>query len=170
MHLKKLAIIGLLLQKTEAGFECSENQGAGYAPLQVHGFFYVYLVMVGILGSCKACWFLDPVVQPDMSAAQCLNALAGGNPITIKEAFMPNSNVAQLRPSNNVFPGSISACEGVIPLEELIINMPECLDIAVSYMLEDFDYLNHKQSNLAVAVRMIAIASDRLKGSLEVLK
>lgn len=45
----------------------------------VYGFFYapVLFVMVGVLGSRKACWFQKPVVQPDTLTAQSLDASDG---------------------------------------------------------------------------------------------
>ncbi len=44
----------------------------------VYGFFYAYLlVMVGVLGGCKACRFREAVYQPDTFAAQSLVTFGG---------------------------------------------------------------------------------------------
>jgi len=170
MHLTNLAVLAmlsLLLQKTEVGFGRSEIHGAGYAPNQVHGFFYVYLVMVGVWGSLRACWFRDPVDQPDTSTTQCLVALGGGNLITITEAIMPDSNVAHLRPANNQTPFSVPEADKVRPLEEIVVNLPELIETALSYIISDFDYENNITSNTAVAVRLLAVIADRINSALE---
>jgi len=169
-NLTSLAMITLLLQKTEVGFRSSKNQGTRDVCRQVHVFFYVYLVMVGVLGGCKACRFLDPVFEPDMSATQCFEALAGGNSITIKEALMPDSNVAPLRPNNIPVPCNFPAANEPMPIDELVIRLPEFIETALSYILSDFDYENNISSNTAVGIRVLALTVDRLKDSLEALK
>ena len=82
---KLSAILTSLLLNEKTGFGDSEIQGAGYALSLVHGFFYAYHFMVGVMGGFRACRFLDPVRQPVTSTAQSLATSVGSKLFTIKE-------------------------------------------------------------------------------------
>ena len=63
-------------------------------------------------------------------------------------------------------PFSIPEPKKEVSLDNLIPELPMILDTAVSYLLADFDYDSNKDSQTALAIRIIAIASDRLKRGL----
>ena len=46
--------------------------------------------------------------------------------------------------------------------EELIENLPRLVELAISYILDDFDYAVNMEANTAVAVMILATAVDRL--------
>ncbi len=92
------AILNMHSEKGVNGFGHSKNQGAIAMHQQVHGFFNAYSFMVGVLGGCIACRFLDPVDQPGTSTALGLVTSGGGLTTTIKEAIMPNNHTTN--PSN----------------------------------------------------------------------
>jgi len=174
MHLtnpETKAMLNLLLLNKKCGLGRSFVTGAGYAPSMVHGFFYVYLFMVGIIGGFRACRFQYPVDQPVMSAAQCLVALVGGNLTAVLEATMPNSTAVPLRTENQPLPFEIPAVTGeVLPIEALILEIPEFLETAAHLILSDFDYLANKEADTAIAIRILATLSDRLTAALENIK
>lgn len=134
---------------------------------QVYGFFYVHNFMVGVLGSLRTCRFLDPILQPGTPTTRGMQASGGSNLITVKEAIMPDSNIAHLRPAKNTIPFQVPETTKVIDLEELVLNLPEFLETAISYILADFDYQNNTIANIAVAVRLLGTMADRLRTALE---
>ena len=51
---------------------------------------------------------------------------------------------------------------GSIDREELIKNLPFLLEAALEYLLSEFDYESHLDSNTAIAARILAATIDRL--------
>lgn len=93
MNLTKTVINDYALPTTPqwvVGFGDSFHTGAGYAPIQVHGFFYALSFMVSIMGGRKTCRFQYPVRQPVMLTAQGLATAVGGKLTTILESTMGN--------------------------------------------------------------------------------
>lgn len=86
----------------------------------------------------------------------------------LKVAIMnTKSNVVSLHPQNNHLPFSIPTPDRALDYQALIQLMPECLETAVSYLLVDFDYEANITSNTAIAIRILAVAAERLGTALE---
>jgi len=65
------------------------SQGASGCTIQGESLFLCpKSIMVGVLGSVRACRILDPVYQPGTSAAQSLVTLGGSLKTTVKELAM----------------------------------------------------------------------------------
>lgn len=77
------------------------------------------------------------------------------------------AKVTPLRPSNNEIPFEVPQTDLVIPIDEMIVNLPEFLETAVSYIVSDFDYENNITSNTATGLRILAVMIDRLNTSLD---
>jgi len=55
---------------------------------------FIY-IMMGVLGSLRTCWLLDPVFQPDTSITQSLETFGGSLETTVKELTMSQHSYAQ---------------------------------------------------------------------------
>ena len=67
-----------LSEKIANGFGRSLSQGTGDCTKKGESLFLCpKSIMVGVLGSIRACWLLDPVYQPNTSTAQSLVTFGG---------------------------------------------------------------------------------------------
>ncbi len=170
MNLTKLNNISDTLPTTlkwVAEVESSFSTGASAPQLSFALFLCPRSIMVGVLESRKARRTLYAVFQSNTSIARGLKAFGDGLETIVQEAIMPKSNVAHLRPANNQSPFTVPETDKVIPLDELVSNLPEFLETALSYIISDFNYHDNIESNTAVAVRILAATVDRLNTSLE---
>jgi len=83
----------------------SISQGAGDCTNKGESLFLCpKSIMVGVLGSIRACWLLDPVDQPRTSAALSLVASGGSLKTIVKELAMSlhcySQNSAHLNPQS----------------------------------------------------------------------
>jgi len=74
---KSLGYDLLTATKLAVEFRSSRSKGTTAMCRQVYGFFYVYSIMVGVLGSLMACRLLCPVFEPDTSATSWFEASGG---------------------------------------------------------------------------------------------
>jgi hypothetical protein len=69
---------------------------------------------------------------------------------------------------NQPYPFTVPAPEGESPTpESLIESAPMILNVAIEYILQDFDYLANPTANTAIAVRILATFEDRISRALE---
>jgi len=92
-----------LSEKIANQFGRSVNQGVGdYTKKGESLFLCPKSIMVGVSGGGSfTCWILDPVVQPDTSTAQSLDAFCGSLKTTVKELAMSLHSYNQNTQSNN---------------------------------------------------------------------
>jgi hypothetical protein len=107
-HSVSFGTIALLSEKVANGLGNLFSKGAIAMCHKVHGFFYIYPSMMGVIGSRKACRLLCPVYQPITSIARCLVTSSGGLKTTAKELVMSQHNYTQTHHAKNPLTLSVS--------------------------------------------------------------